>query len=85
MQADNVAVLRVRVVAEADPSALVRALQLLQARNIVPLRVNAQRIDGELLEIAIEVDAAHCTQETFRLVVAKINELSVVLTASVCE
>ena len=86
MQVDNAAVLRLRVVAEADPGVLVRTLQFFQARNIVPGRVSAQRMGAEFLEIAIEVDATECSKETFRMVVSKLQELPIIIAATaVCD
>jgi hypothetical protein len=84
VQLDNRnAVRRFKVLAESDPGTLVRVLQLIQARNLVPRRALAQRMGGDYLEI--EVDAEECADEAFRLVVAKLNELSVVLVATQCE
>ena len=85
MQTGNAAVFRLRVVAEADQGALIRALQLFQARNLIPLRVAAQRTEPDLLKIEIDVAASDCTHETCRLIVAKLNELPIVLEAAVCQ
>jgi hypothetical protein len=85
MQVNNAAVLRLRVVAEADPGALVRTLQFFEARNLVPLRACARRLGMEFLEIEIEIDQADCTQDAFRLVHAKVSELPLVVAAVVCE
>lgn len=85
MQFDNAAVWRLKVVAEADPGTLVRVLQFFQARNVVPRRAIAWRRGIEFLEIQIDIDAADCAQEAFRLVVAKINELPIVLAAVACD
>jgi hypothetical protein len=82
MQVDNAAVLRLRVIAEAEPSALVRALQPFQMRNLVPRRVVAHRIDVDRLQIDIDVDASECTPDAFRLALTKLNELPVVFSAS---
>ena len=79
------AVLRIRVVAEADPGALVRTPQFLQARNLVPRGVTSQRLGNEYLEIGIEIDTADCTIETLSLVIAKLNELPIVVAAVACE
>ena len=83
MQSDNAVVWQLRILAEADPGALVRVLQLFQARNLVPRRITAARVDIEFLEIWIDIDPADCAQEAFRLVVAKIGELPIVITAAV--
>jgi hypothetical protein len=86
MQLDNLEVLRLKVVAEAVPGMLVRILELLQSCDVIPLRVLAQRVairsrHAEVLEIEIEVSAANLDPEVFRVVAAKINQLSTVLTA----
>lgn len=86
MQFDNPGVLRLKVVTEAEPSALVRVLQLLQSCNATPLRVMAQRIairgrTTGVLEIEIEVPASDLAPETLRFITAKINRLPTVLTA----
>lgn len=78
--------LRLKVVTEAESDALVRVLQLLQSRNVIPLRVMAQRVairgrTTEVLEIEIEVPASDLAPEAFRVVAAKINQLPIVLTA----
>jgi acetolactate synthase regulatory subunit len=86
VQLDNKnAVRRFKVLAESGPGTLIRVLQLIQARNLVPRRAQAQRMGGGYLEIEVEVDAQECAAEAFRLVVAKLNELSVVLVATECE
>ena len=73
--------LRFRAVAEADPSTLVRILHLLQARNVVPQRVSSQRLGSEYLELQVEVPSEELSADAFRIIVAKVNELAVVLTA----
>ena len=85
MHLQNSSVRRLKVLAESDPGTLVRVLQFIQARNIVPRRAQAQRIGAEYIEIQIDVDIAECADEAFRMVVAKINELPVVLVATECE
>ncbi len=82
MQSDNAAARRLKVVAEADPGALVRVLQFFQGRNIVPRRAFSLRIAREILEV--EVDVADCTEEAFRAVVAKVDQLPIVIAAVVC-
>jgi hypothetical protein len=84
MQSDNAAARRLKVVAEADPGALVRVLQFFQGRNIVPRRAASLRIAREIIEIEVEVDAADCTDEAFRAVVAKVDQLPIVIAAVVC-
>lgn len=86
MQFDNPGVLRLKVMTEAEPGALVRVLQLLQSRNVIPLRVMAQRVairswTTEVLDIEIEVPASDLGPEALGVVAAKINQLPTVLTA----
>ena len=83
MQSDNAAARRLKVVAEADPGALVRVLQFFQGRNIVPRRAFSLRIAREIIEIEVEVDPADCTEEAFRAVVAKVDQLPIVIAAVV--
>lgn len=85
MQVDQVAVLRLKAVTEADPGALVRVLQLFQMRNVVPRRVSAARVGALYQEIEMEVDRAHLGPDVFRLIVARLNELPVVLAAVACD
>lgn len=82
MRLENVAVWQVTVLAETDPGALIRVLQFFQARNLVPRRMTAERGDLDLLEIGIEIDSTDCTREVFRVVVAKIGELPIVVSAT---
>jgi hypothetical protein len=79
MSVDHAASMRLRIIAESDPSSLIRALQLLQARNVVPRRVTAVRIDVDLIEIAIDVDTSECTLETLGRIAARLNELPIVI------
>lgn len=85
MQSNNAAPLRLRVLVEADPGALVRVLHLIQGRNIVPLQVSAQRLDADSLAVEIALDAADLTVEAFRVIAGKIAGLPVVLDASACD
>lgn len=84
MQLDNAAVLRLKAIMEADPGALVRVLEHFQRRNIVPRRVVSERMGESYVQIYIEVDPVELVNESFSLVVAKINELPVVLLAVQC-
>ncbi|HLS82857.1 MAG TPA: hypothetical protein VK025_15765 [Steroidobacter sp.] len=85
MQTNKAAALRLKAIADADSGSLVRALQLFQMRNVTPLRVAAQRIGREILELEIEVDPTHLTPEAFRTIVGKLNELPVVWSAVACD
>ena len=84
LQHDGPAVWRLKVVAEADPAALVRVLHFFQVLNLVPRRVMMSRLGGDFLEIAIDIDSATCAPDAFRLIVGKVNELPTVVTAAAC-
>lgn len=85
MQVGNAAALRLKAVVEADPGALVRVLQFFQARNLIPRTVASERLGDEYLQIQIELDPAELADDGFRIVVAKINELPIVLAAVACD
>lgn len=85
MQSNNAAALRLKAVAEADPSTLVRMLQFFQARNVVPRRVRAHCVGAEILELELEIDRAQIEPDAFRIIVAKLNELPTVWAAVVCD
>jgi hypothetical protein len=85
MQVGNAAALRLKAVVEADPGALVRVLQFFQARNVIPRTVASERLGDEYLQIQIELDPAELAPDRFRVVVAKINELPIVLAAVACD
>lgn len=79
------AVWRLSATTEADPGVLVRVLQFLQLRNVVPRRVLVQHTyahdeAAEVLRIEIEVRACDLTREALVRVAAKIGELPAVLT-----
>ena len=85
MQVENAAARRLKAVVEADPGALVRVLQLFQARNLIPRAVASERLGDEYLQLHIELDAAELGDDGFRIVISKINELPVVLAAVACD
>ena len=76
---------RLKVVAREEADALVRVLQVLRLHSVVPRRVTAQHValrgPGllEVLEIEIELRATEVELEAVRVIVAKINQLPVVL------
>ena len=85
MQVGNAAALRLKAVVEADPGSLVRVLQFFQARNLIPRSVASERLGDEYIQIQIELDPAELAIDGFRVVVAKINELPIVLAVVACE
>ena len=70
-----------KAIVEADPGALIRLLQLFQARNIVPRAVRARRLGLEYIEAEIEFDNMELSAETLRLIAAKAQELPITLAA----
>ena len=70
-----------KAIIEADPGALIRLLQLFQARNIVPRAVRARRLGVEYIEAEIEFDDVELPAETLRLLAAKAQELTITLAA----
>jgi hypothetical protein len=66
------ALLRLRVVAEADPGALVRILGRLQHLNVVPRRVMAEASTTELLHV--EIDIVGLTAQHLALLTAKVGQ-----------
>ncbi|HET9445184.1 MAG TPA: hypothetical protein VFO35_02945 [Steroidobacteraceae bacterium] len=70
-----------KAIVEADPGALIRLLQLFQARNIVPSAVRARRLGLEYIEAEIEFDSMELSAETLRLIAAKAQELPITLAA----
>ncbi len=83
MKVNDAAVMRLRAIVEADPSALVRVLQQFQARNVVPMKVSVGRLGSDFLDI--EVELSGLASEVFRNLVAKINQMTIVLTAVACD
>lgn len=84
MQSEDRAALRLRAVMQADPSALVRVLQFFQDRNIVPVRVASERMGDSYVQISIELDSGELAPDAFRVVVAKIRELPIVVAVVSC-
>ena len=76
---------RLKVIAEADPGALARILQPFQILNVVPLRFESARIGADWLEVSVDVDAGEIAVDSFALIVAKLGQLPIVLTAVSCD
>ncbi|MGH8178014.1 MAG: hypothetical protein ACREV5_17305 [Steroidobacter sp.] len=77
--------LRLKAIAEADPGALVRILQLLQGRNLVPRAVNAECIGAQYLDIRIELDGSALAADAAKALIAKIEQLPAVLAIVDCD
>jgi hypothetical protein len=69
---ESSSLLRLRVVADADPTAIGRVLERFQNLNIVPRRIHAEFATNELLHI--EVDVFGLTEEQLSLVASKIGQ-----------
>ena len=66
------ALLRLRVVADADPGALVRVLERLQNLNVTPRRVIAEASSADRLYI--EVDIVGLSEGRVSLIAAKVGQ-----------
>jgi hypothetical protein len=71
MSTDLVSVLRLRVVADADPIALVRVLERFQNLNLLPRRVLAEFGIGDIVHM--EVDITGITEQALTLIAAKLR------------
>jgi len=76
---ETAALLRLRVVAQADPGALARVLERFQNLNVIPRRVIAEFGLGDRLHI--QVDVCGVPEERLTLIAAKTGELPVVYEA----
>jgi hypothetical protein len=70
---------RLRVVADADPSALARVLERFQNLNVVPRRIIAEFGTNETLHI--EVDVFGLPEEQLGLIAAKISQATSIANA----
>jgi hypothetical protein len=69
---ESFSLLRLRVVADADPTALGLVIQRFQNLNIVPRRISAEFASNDLLHI--EVDIFGLNEEQISLVADKIGQ-----------
>jgi hypothetical protein len=69
---DSFSLLRLRVVADADSTALGLVIQRFQNLNIVPRRISAEFASNDLLHI--EVDIFGLTEEQISLVADKLGQ-----------
>jgi len=79
MSSQDWSLLRLRVVAEADPGALARVLERFQNLNVLPRKVVAE--SGIAGALYIEVDVAGVPEETVNLIAAKLGQVPCVLKA----
>lgn len=80
-------VLRLKAVTAVDPGALICVLQLFRGRNVVPQQVRAQRITVrgtavEVLQIEIEIASVQISADAMRLIVTKIQQMPIVMSAA---
>jgi hypothetical protein len=69
---ESFSLLRLRVVADADPSAIGRVIERFQNLNVVPRRISAEFATNDLLHI--EVDVFGLTEEQISIMAGKIGE-----------
>ena len=72
--------LRLRVVADADPGALARVLERFQNLDILPRRIIAEFGTNDTLHI--QVDVFGVTEERLTLIAAKIGQVPSIVTAN---
>jgi hypothetical protein len=72
-------VLRLRITAEADPGALARILHPFQNLNILPRKVLAELSTRDVFHV--ELDIGGLTEDTVRLIAAKLRESPTILYA----
>jgi hypothetical protein len=72
MSSDEFTLLRLRVVADADPGALVRVLERFQNLNVIPRKVLAELSLRGVFHV--EVDITGISRDCMDIVAAKIGE-----------
>lgn len=79
MSSQDWSLLRLRVVADADPGALARVLERFQNLNVLPRRVVADW--GIAGTCHIEIDIAGLSEATLDLIAAKLGQVPCMLNA----
>jgi hypothetical protein len=79
MSANQLSVLRLKVVAEADSGALMRVLERFQNLGVLPRRVLAEFTTSELL--SIQVDISGLEENRMTLIAAKLGQIPCVTQA----
>ena len=69
---ENVTFLRLRVVADSDPTAISRVIERFQNLNVVPRRISAEFSTDDRLHI--EVDVCGISTEQLSLIAGKIRQ-----------
>lgn len=81
----DTSVRRLKAILESDPGGLVRVLHFFQARNVTPVRVTAERLGPDLLDVVIDVAADELPNDALQVIVAKIGAMSVSVCAVLCD
>jgi hypothetical protein len=79
MSSEVLSVLRLRIVAEADPIALVRVLERFQNLNALPRKVTAELCISGVYHV--EVDIAGMSEDMLRIIVAKLGATTCIRSA----
>jgi hypothetical protein len=79
MSALQVSLLRLRVVAEADPGAVARVLERFQNLNVLPRRIIAEFGINDTLHI--QVDVCGVPEEHLTIIAAKIGQATSIVNA----
>ena len=74
--------LRLQVVADADPGAIARVLERFQNLNITPRRVNAEFASDDILHIAVDVFGV--PEEQAALIASRIRQAPSIIDAHWC-
>lgn len=73
MCSDELSLLRLKVVADADPGALARVLERFQNLNLLPRRVTAEFCTSGAFHV--QVDIAGISEGTLTAIAAKLGEI----------
>jgi hypothetical protein len=79
MSFESLSLLRLHVVADADPGALARVVERFQNLNLLPRRVLAEMGSNDLLRV--EVDIFGATERELSLIAGKIREAPSIVNA----
>jgi hypothetical protein len=79
MSSDELSLLRLRVIADADPGAVARVLERFQNLNVLPRKVTAELCTTGLYYV--EVDILGVAEDTLKIIAAKLGETPCIHTA----
>jgi hypothetical protein len=79
MSSEELYLLRLRIVADADPITLVRVLDRFQNLNVMPRKVTAELCTTGLYHV--EVDVFGISEDTLRMIAGKLCETTCIRTA----